>query len=406
MIARCYSTVDPPPPGFSFIKLGKKELLAAPVMIHARTVDEVLSLLPDFIERVNGVLITVSPLRQWQRLGPLLWHLTTPEDALPELSITLAGVLDAIAAASEKAAQVEDIARRERRSQYDLDVTRRDYLRITGELLKRVAELSDAKEALSRSNEELEARVERRTAELQAANQRLTELDRLKSQFLSNMSHELRTPLNAIIGFTGVLLMKISGPLTAEQDEQLNIVRDSSQHLLSLINDLLDIAKIEAGRMELRLERVDCTHLIGDVIATLQPLALKKGLALNTEVSAEEWCLNTDRRALQQILLNLAGNAIKFTERGSVTIGACISSRDGRSMVEFSVSDTGVGIRPEDRRRLFDVFVRGESGVMEGTGLGLHLSQQYARLLGGIIELESEPGCGSRFALLLPLSAH
>jgi protein-histidine pros-kinase len=225
---------------------------------------------------------------------------------------------------------------------------------------------------------------------------------KMKSDFLANMSHELRTPLNAIIGFTGTLLMKLPGPLTNDQERQLNVVKNSAQHLLSLINDLLDLAKIEAGRMELRPEPVLCQRVIQEVASTLRPLAERKNLVVDLELPEMPVAVSVDPRALKQIVLNLVSNAIKFTDSGGVRLSLQqVFRRDGPH-VEISVSDTGIGIRPEDRDRLFQAFSQVDS-VSDGTGLGLHLSQRFAQLIGGHIEFESEYGKGSRFALVLPI---
>jgi PAS domain S-box-containing protein len=263
-------------------------------------------------------------------------------------------------------------------------------------------ESARAAEALHDAHENLERKVAERTRELVAANEQLKELDRLKSQFLANMSHELRTPLNAIIGFTGTMLMRLPGPLTRDQESQLGIVRSSAQHLLSLINDLLDLAKIEAGKMVLKLEPVACQDVIREVVATLQPLADRKKLVLDVELPKAAVTIDTDLRSLKQIVLNLANNAIKFTDKGGVRLALHRLTRDGRNYVEISIADTGIGIRPEDRERLFQAFAQTAGGISDGTGLGLHLSQKFAQLIGGRIEFESEYGQGSRFALLLP----
>jgi protein-histidine pros-kinase len=220
------------------------------------------------------------------------------------------------------------------------------------------------------------------------------------------MSHELRTPLNAIIGFTGLLLMRLPGPLTADQEKQLGMVQSSAQHLLSLINDLLDLAKIDAGKVQMQFMPVPCLPLMEEVGTTLRAAAEAKGLRLEMRLPAAERVVQTDRRAVQQVLLNLTNNAIKFTHAGSVALAMAEAERDGRCMVELSVTDTGVGISAADQERLFEPFT--QVGIAsgqwraEGAGLGLHLSRKLAELLGGRIELHSEPGHGSRFALLLP----
>jgi signal transduction histidine kinase len=225
-----------------------------------------------------------------------------------------------------------------------------------------------------------------------------------KSAFLASMSHELRTPLNAIIGFTGTLLMKLAGPLTVDQDSQLQTVRSSARHLLSLINDLLDLAKIESGKVVLHFEPVNFQDAVEEVAATLRPVAEAKGLMFDVVVPREEVVLATDRRALSQIVINLANNAIKFTEKGFVRIELKECGDRGKPRVELSVSDSGIGIKADDRQKLFQPFEQVHGSTprhLEGTGLGLHLSQKLAALLGGAIACESEFGKGSRFTLAL-----
>jgi protein-histidine pros-kinase len=198
--------------------------------------------------------------------------------------------------------------------------------------------------------------------------------------------------------------MRLPGPLNAEQEKQLLTIQSSARHQLSLINDLLDLVKIESGKVELRLESVDCELLLDEVAATLRPPAEAKGLAIAVQMPAEPVVLETDRRVLTQILLNLTNNAVKFTERGRVAL-VCDQHRDnGHARFEFRVMDTGIGIRPEDQPRLFGAFERlGAPGAArpEGTGLGLHVSQKYAGLLGGRIECTSTYGQGSTFTLVL-----
>jgi PAS domain S-box-containing protein len=243
-------------------------------------------------------------------------------------------------------------------------------------------------------------RVERalyeKNVELETAN-------RTKDRFLATMSHELRTPLNAVIGFTGTLLMRLPGPLTDDQEGQLRTVQSSAQHLLALINDLLDLAKIESGKIELRSEEVSCGSVVAEVAAALSPAAALKGLSLVTSSADPAIFVHTDRRTLHQILLNLAGNAVKFTDQGGVRI--TVSRPEGAdSGVRLSVSDTGVGIRDEDMHRLFEAFEQlqtTETRRHEGSGLGLHLSQKLAKLLGTRIDCESEYGSGSTFTFVL-----
>ena len=225
-----------------------------------------------------------------------------------------------------------------------------------------------------------------------------------KNRFLANMSHELRTPLNAIIGFTGTLLMKLPGPLNQDQEKQLTTVRSSARHLLSLINDLLDVAKIESGKVELNLESTSCVQIVEDVAASLRPLAEKKGLKFETHTPSADIVMLTDRRALTQIVINLANNAIKYTQAGHVVVALSQAREKEGKITSFSISDTGCGIKPEDQSKLFQPFSQLDASStrrFEGTGLGLHLSQKLAELLGARISFHSEFGKGSTFALIV-----
>src|SRR5260221_926119 len=257
---------------------------------------------------------------------------------------------------------------------------------------------------LRRSFNAMAERIEAQATALQKALDLAQAANRTKSEFLANMSHELRTPLNAIIGFTGTLLMKLPGPLNADQEKQLTTVQASGKHLLALINDLLDIAKINAGKVELRREPTACRAVIEEAITTLRPMAEAKGLELTFSRAKDEMLVQTDRRALSQIVINLVNNAIKFTDSGGVRVDLARRREDGKAVVEISVADTGIGIREEDQPKLFAAFARVDAGTgrsYEGTGLGLHLSQKLAALLDGSISLSSEYRKGSTFTLRL-----
>jgi protein-histidine pros-kinase len=239
---------------------------------------------------------------------------------------------------------------------------------------------------------------------LQEKNIELERASQAKDRFLATMSHELRTPLNAIIGFTGTLLMQLPGPLTQEQEKQLRTVQGSAKHLLSLINDLLDLAKIESGKVQLDLRAVHVQDVIHEVWTTLQPAAEKKGLALTVQMPAADITARADRRALSQILINLTNNAIKFTERGEIRIEVTHGAGNGAAITTITIADTGVGIRDEDQASLFDAFNKVGTGARRGTestGLGLHLSHKLAELLGGALSFQSTFGNGSRFTLTL-----
>jgi hypothetical protein len=259
-----------------------------------------------------------------------------------------------------------------------------------------------AEEAIRELNVTLENRVAKRTAELAVAKERAEESDRLKSAFLATMSHELRTPLNSIIGFTGIILQGLTGPLNGEQAKQLAMVQSSARHLLALINDVLDISKIEAGQLEIRAEKFDLPATLEKVAASVKPLADKKGLALRVVLSPGVGPVVSDRLRVEQVLLNLLNNAVKFTERGEVTL----TVEAGPGPLRISVADTGIGIKPEDMEKIFQPFRQIDSGLTrqhEGTGLGLTICRRLANLLGGEISAKSTWGEGSVFTFVLPL---
>ncbi|WP_211169156.1 PAS domain S-box protein [Aromatoleum toluvorans] len=239
---------------------------------------------------------------------------------------------------------------------------------------------------------------------LQEKNLELENANLAKDRFLASISHELRTPLNAIIGYTGTLLMELPGPLTEDQQTQLSTVEMSAQHLLSLINDLLDLAKIESGKVELHPTPVVCQEVVNEVAAALAPLAESRGIRFAVKQPRRRVVVHTDRRAFSQILINFANNAVKFTERGSVRVEVAECEENGQAMARVDVVDTGVGIQPEDQAKLFQAFQQvGTVNREEGTGLGLHLCQRLAGLIGAHIAFASEYGRGSRFSLFLPL---
>jgi protein-histidine pros-kinase len=267
--------------------------------------------------------------------------------------------------------------------------------------LRDISDRKRAEQEMLQLNAELEGRVRERTEKLTAANQELARANEAKDRFLATMSHELRTPLNAIIGFTGTLLMKLPGPLTADQENQLQTVRSSARHLLSLINDLLDLAKIESGKVELKFEPVSRQSVVNEVAMALAPLAEAKGLRFEVVLPEEDVVVPADTRALSQIVINLANNAIKFTDKGFIRVE--LKKLDtARPRVELSVIDSGIGITEEDQKKLFRAFERAQGKrQFEGTGLGLYLSQKLAALLGGQIVCHSEYGNGSSFSLTL-----
>jgi PAS domain S-box-containing protein len=264
-----------------------------------------------------------------------------------------------------------------------------------------ISERKNAEDEVLMLNLSLERRVEERTAELAAANGQLKELDRLKSEFLATMSHELRTPLNSIIGFSSILRQGMAGPLNAEQQKQMDLVRGSARHLLALINDLLDLSRIESGNMELAIEDFDLAGVLAEVGAVMAPMVAQRKLTYATCSEQPQIWVRSDRQRVFQVILNLANNAVKFTERGRVTL-VCDAMEE---TVRVRVADTGIGIKPEHLPLLFEAFRQVDGSarrVYEGTGLGLHLCRKLLDLLGGRIDVESTHGQGSCFTVTLP----
>jgi PAS domain S-box-containing protein len=267
-----------------------------------------------------------------------------------------------------------------------------------------VTALKAAQQALQEAREHLEERVVERTRELEVARDEATRADRVKTAFLSTVSHELRTPLNSILGFTDVILQGLSGPLSDGQQRQLSIVRDSAAHLRALIEDVLDISRIEAGQMGLDIGPVDLRDLLERRTASFETEAKRKNLALSSALAPDLGVIVSDGKRVAQIVNNLLSNAVKFTAAGSVRLAA----RRSGGRVEIEVCDTGPGIDAQDLDKLFRPFsqvMRPGGRVPEGTGLGLAISRQLAIALGGNITVDSEPGRGSTFRLVLPNDA-
>ena len=244
----------------------------------------------------------------------------------------------------------------------------------------------------------------RKNTDLDSANKELATLSRVKSQFLANMSHELRTPLNAIIGFSEMLQREAFGPLQPKQRRYVDNILNSGRHLLTLINDVLDLSKVEAGKMELKLGRVIVRDLLRDTATVMKGMADRKEIGLEAEEPSDDLCVSGDVIRLKQVIFNLLSNAIKFTPaRGSVRLRAAA----GQGFAAISVEDSGVGIAPEDHLRIFDEFQQlasGDSREFQGTGLGLALTRRLVQLHGGQITVASEVGKGSTFTFTIPLA--
>ena len=277
------------------------------------------------------------------------------------------------------------------------------------ELLRTLDELRARQEELERLSRELEDTnrgVVALYAELDEKADHLRRADELKSKFLSNMSHEFRTPLNSILALSRLLLDHVDGPLTEEQARQVTFVRKAAEDLFELVNDLLDLAKVEAGKVVIRPVEFEVAHLFGALRGMLRPLLVNPSLRLVFEDVAEVPTIQSDEAKVSQILRNFISNALKFTEAGEIRVSARMQGAD---TVIFSVSDTGIGIAPEDQERIFEEFAQVDSpvqGRVRGTGLGLPLTRKLAGLLGGSVTVDSTPGLGSTFSLLLPLVYH
>lgn len=289
-----------------------------------------------------------------------------------------------------------------------IDITDRvrgqqDLARLNRELEDRIADRKSAEGALLELTRSLEARVIERTHQLDETIEQLTVANEAKTRFLRSMSHELRTPLNSVIGFASLLADGAPGPINEEQERQLRMIESSGQHLLALINDILDLSKIEAGATELHWEPIDVAGLVAEVASECRPAAEAKQLTLTVNPCEPGPTVTSDVRSVRQILFNLVGNAIKFTNEGSIVLSF---SQPVAGRVAVSVSDTGPGIGLDERARIFAEFEQGTASApdQEGTGLGLAISRELTSALGGTLEVESRMGFGSTFTLRLPVN--
>lgn len=270
-------------------------------------------------------------------------------------------------------------------------------------------------EELTRAN----ARLSQITVDLQVTNQQLVEANHLKSRFLAIMSHELRTPLNSIIGYTELLLQGVYGEMSEKQHDRLSKVMRNGQHLMQLINDILDLSKIESGYMQLELEPVEIVSVLAECVTLFEPLAQKKGLELLKEVQPELPWVMADKMRVLQTLMNLISNAVKFTHTGQITVRSQVLDESTRrylppalslphdDWVLIGVMDTGIGVAPENHGIVFDEFRQVDGSITreyEGTGLGLAITRKLIEMMNGYIWLESELGRGSTFWLLLPVA--
>ncbi|MCX7550897.1 PAS domain-containing hybrid sensor histidine kinase/response regulator [Xanthomarina sp. F2636L] len=282
-----------------------------------------------------------------------------------------------------------------------LDLNNEEHIMIT---VIDITEKKHAEAELEKYRNNLEELVEFRTSELEKEKIKAQSADLMKSAFLATMSHELRTPMNSIIGFTGILLKEYAGPLNEEQKKQLSMVKNSSQHLLGLINDVLDISKIEAGKLKVSFYPFNYLSTLEKTIDFLKPQALKKGLVINSEISEMEIILNSDERRVEQVLLNLLSNAIKFSNKGGITVKVDVLD----SLLITQVIDQGIGISKKDLNKLFMPFIQIDAGLSrnhEGTGLGLAICKNIIEKLGGSIHVKSKKGEGSNFTFKIPIKA-
>jgi PAS domain S-box-containing protein len=292
----------------------------------------------------------------------------------------------------------------------------------SGELTAVVTILHDRREALERARlfeqlklgaDELQMRVQSATAELATQNEllrrqaiELEQASRLKSQFLANMSHEFRTPLNAILGYTHMLLQGVAGELPSNVKRQLQRIDSNGRHLLTIINEILDITRIEAGKMPMQIGHVDLNQLVPEVMMELDPVVARSRLTVVTRLASKPLVIHSDRQKVKQILVNLLSNALKFTHEGGIDVSVLAGDNDGTASI--AVSDTGIGIAPEHHENIFEDFRQVDDSPSRqygGTGLGLAICRRLAHALGGRITLTSAVGKGSTFTLTIPVDA-
>ena len=288
-----------------------------------------------------------------------------------------------------------------------------------GELTAVVTILHDRREAiekallyeqLKQASDELERKIQAATADIAQQNEllrrqaiELEQASALKSQFLANMSHEFRTPLNAMLGYTSMLLQGVAGPVEPPVKRQLGRIESNGRHLLTIINEILDISRIEAGRMPLQLSTFKIPDLVSEVKSELEPIIMRSKLSVTLQMPKDLAPISSDRQKVKQIILNLLRNALKFPHHGGVTIAAQRNVKE--RTVTLSVTDTGIGIANTDQDRIFEDFRQLDNSPTRaygGTGLGLSICRRLAQMLGGRIAVQSQAGKGSTFLLTLP----
>jgi signal transduction histidine kinase len=270
---------------------------------------------------------------------------------------------------------------------------------------EKTREIYEANVRLRRLNDRLEELVRQRTGELAAARDEALRASQAKSDFLASMSHELRTPLNAIIGYSEMLLEEAEHAGAEDLKPDLEKVRGAGKYLLSLINDILDLSKIEAGKMDVFVEEFDLATLLADVEAVARPLAARNANTLEVRRAPDLGTMRSDQTKVRQNLFNLLSNAAKFTSQGRITLDVRRSPGEGGGWLEFRVADTGIGMTPAQIANLFQAFGQADASTTRnygGTGLGLAITKHFCRMLGGDVTVESEHGRGSTFTLTLP----
>ncbi len=285
---------------------------------------------------------------------------------------------------------------------YDGDGELSGYASVT----RNITERRLAEKALRTAFDGLEAKVAERTQELKEAMEAAEAANSAKSSFLANMSHELRTPLNAIIGYTEMLIEDFEDQGDEGTVDDLHRIEKSGRHLLDLINEVLDLAKVEAGRVTLDLEAVDVSALVEEAVSTVRPIATRYGNVLDVDMDIDIEYLETDRKRLFQCLLNLMSNASKFTENGQVNLTVRTREVDQQQMIEFRVSDTGIGLTPEQLEKVFEPFEQADGTLTrerEGTGLGLTITRRLVQMMGGDVTATSAQGVGSTFTISVPV---